>query len=79
LQQWQSSAKSPLNLNPVEALLGTNALKLNEGLRKAESSLAIQLRTGINGMDTIFVQAKVHSIFSTLYSCGRGCPTKNHV
>jgi hypothetical protein len=46
LQQWQSSAKSPPNLDLVEAPPGTDVLKLHEGLRKAESSLAIQLRRG---------------------------------
>ncbi len=51
LRQWQSAARSPPNPDLVEASLGTNVLKLHEGLRKAESSLAIQLRTGINGLD----------------------------
>ncbi len=35
----------------VEAPPGTAILKLYEGLRKAESSLAIQLRLGTNGLD----------------------------
>jgi hypothetical protein len=37
LQQLQSSAKSPLNPDLVVAPLGTDVLKLYEGLRKAES------------------------------------------
>jgi hypothetical protein len=57
LLQWQSSAKSPLNPDLVEVLPGTDVLKLHEGLRKAESSLAIQLRMGINGLDAVFFQA----------------------
>jgi hypothetical protein len=64
LQQWQSSAKSPPNLNLVEAPLGTNVLKLHEGLRKAESLLAIQLRTGTNGLDAFLFQARVPSVSS---------------
>jgi hypothetical protein len=51
LQQWQSSAKSPPNPDLVEAPLETDDLKLHEGLWKAESSLAIQLRMGTNGLD----------------------------
>jgi hypothetical protein len=35
----------------VEAPPGIDVLKLHEGLRKAENSLAIQLRMGINGLD----------------------------
>jgi hypothetical protein len=51
LQQWQSSAKSPPNYNLVKTPPGTVVLKLYKGLRKAESSLAIQLGTGTNGLD----------------------------
>jgi hypothetical protein len=40
----------------VEAFLGTNVPKLHEGLRKAESLLAIQLRTGTNGLDAFLFQ-----------------------
>jgi hypothetical protein len=45
LQQWQYSAKSSPNPDLVQAPPGTDVLKLHEGLQKAESSLAIQLRT----------------------------------
>jgi hypothetical protein len=62
LQQWQSSAKSPPNPDLVEAPPGTDVLKLHEGLRKAESSLAIQLRTGTNGLDAFLFQARVPSV-----------------
>ncbi len=51
LQQWQSSAKSLPNPDLAEAPPGTNVLKLHKGLRMAESSLAILLRTGTNGLD----------------------------
>ncbi len=71
LQQWQSSAKSPPNPNLVEAPLGTNVLKLQEGLRKAESLLAIQLRTGLNGLDAFLFQARVPSVSLPICSCGR--------
>jgi hypothetical protein len=63
----------------VEALPGTDVLKLHEGLRKAESSLAIQLRTGINGLDTLLFQARVPSVSSPLCSCGRGQQTAKYV
>ncbi len=58
---------------------GTDILKLHEGLRKAESSLASQLRTGTNGLDAFFFQARVPSVSSPLCSCGRGRQTAKHV
>ncbi len=79
LQQWQSSAKSSPNPDLVEAPPGTDVLKLHEGLRKAESSLGIQLRTGTNGLDTFLFQARVPSVPSPLCSCGRGRQTARHV
>jgi hypothetical protein len=54
-------------------------LKLYEGLWKAESSLAIQLRTGTNGLVAFFFQAKVPSASSLLYSCGRRWQMAKHV
>jgi hypothetical protein len=63
----------------VEAAPGTDVLKLHEELRKAESSLAIQLRTGINGLDAFFFQARVSSVSSPLCSCGQGRQTAKHV
>jgi hypothetical protein len=60
----------------VEAPPGTDVLKLHEGLRKAESLLAIQLRTGTNGLDAFLFQARVPS---PLCSCGRGWQTAKHV
>ncbi len=79
LQQWQSSAKSPLNPDLVKAPPGTDVLKLHEGLRKAESSLAIQLRTGPNGLDAFLFQARVPSVLSPLCSCCRGQQTARHI
>ncbi len=79
LQKWQSSAKSLLNRDLVEAPLGTDILKLHKGLRKAESSLAIQLRTGTNGLDAFLYQARVPSVSSPLCSCRRWRQTAKHV
>jgi hypothetical protein len=79
LQQWQSSAKTRLNRDLVQAPSGTDVLKLHEGLRKAESSLAIQLRTGLNGLYTFLYQARVPSVLSPLCSCGQGQQTAKHV
>jgi hypothetical protein len=64
LQQWQSSARSLPNPDLVKAPPKTNVLKLQEGLRKAESSPVIQLRTGINGLDAFLFQARVPSVSS---------------
>ncbi len=46
---------TPIWLRPP----GTNVLKLHEGLVKAESSLAIQLRTGTNGLDAFLFKVRV--------------------
>jgi hypothetical protein len=54
-------------------------MKLHEGLRKAESLLAIQLRMGTNGLDAFLFQAKVISVSSPLCSGGRGRQTAKHV
>jgi hypothetical protein len=51
LQQWQSLAQNPPNLNFVEAFPENDKLKHHERLRKAESLLAIQLGLGTNGQD----------------------------
>jgi hypothetical protein len=56
----------------VEGPTGTNVSKLFEELWKAESLLAIQLKTGINGLDALLFQAKVQSVSSPVCSCGRG-------
>jgi hypothetical protein len=56
-----------------------DVLKFHEGLRKAESSLAIQLRTGRNGLDAFLFQARVPSVPSPICSCGRGRQTAKHV
>jgi hypothetical protein len=54
-------------------------LKLHEGLWKAESLLAIQLRTGTNGLDAFLFQARVPSVPSPICSCGRVRQTAKHV
>jgi hypothetical protein len=41
LQQWQISAKCPLNPDLVKASMGTDVLKLHRGLRKTETLLTI--------------------------------------
>jgi hypothetical protein len=63
----------------VEAPLGTDVLKLHEGLRKTESSLAIQLRMGTDGLDAFIFQARVLSVHSPLHSCGRGLQAAKHI
>jgi hypothetical protein len=63
----------------VEAPPGIDVLKLHEGLRKAESSLAVDLKTGTNGLDAFIVQARVPSVPSPLCSCGKGRQMVKHV
>jgi hypothetical protein len=59
--------------------LGTDVLKLHEGLRKAEILLAIQLRKGINSLDAFLFKARVLSVSFPLFSCCRGQQTAKHV
>jgi hypothetical protein len=56
-----------------------DVLKLHVVLRKAESLLAIQLRTGTNGLNSFLFQARVPSVPSPLCSCGRGRQTARHI
>ncbi len=79
LRQWQFSAWSPLNPDLVQAPPGTDMIKLHEGLRKAESSFAIQLRMWRNGLDIFLFQARVPSMSSPLCICGRWWQIANHV
>ncbi len=46
---------------------------------KAESSLAIHLRTGFNSLNPFLFQAGVLSLLSPLCSCSRGRQTAKHV
>jgi hypothetical protein len=64
----------------VKAPPGTDVLKkLHEGIKKAESLLAIQLIMGTNGLDAFLFQARVPSVSSPLRSRGRGQQTAKHV
>ncbi len=54
-------------------------LKLHEGVRKAESSLAIQLRTGTNCLDAFLFKDRVTFVSSQIYSCGRGRQMATHI
>jgi hypothetical protein len=72
-------SQKPPNPNLVEAPPGKDFMRLHEGLRKAESSLAIQLRTGMNGLDAFLFQARVLSVLSPLCSCGKEWQTAKHV
>jgi hypothetical protein len=54
-------------------------MKLHEGLRKAGSLVAIQLRTGTNGLDAFLFQARDLSVSSPLCICGRGQQMAKHV
>ncbi len=79
LQQWQASAPHPANPTSIEAPPGTDVLVLHQHLRKPESSLAVQLRTGKNGFNAFLYQARVPTVPSPLCSCGRGSQTAKHI
>jgi hypothetical protein len=79
LQQWQASAPHPANPDSIEAPPGTDIVTLHQHLRKPESSLAVQLRTGKNGLNAFLYQAHVPTVSSPLCSCGRGQQTAKHI
>jgi hypothetical protein len=54
-------------------------LELHEGLRKAESLLAVKLRTKTYGLDGYLYQARVFPVPSPLNCRGRGCQTVKRV
>jgi hypothetical protein len=76
---WQASAPSPAPLTSIEAPPGTEVLALHQLLRKPESALALQLRTGKNGFNAFLYQARVPSLLSPLCSCGFGHQTAKHI
>jgi hypothetical protein len=62
----------------VAAPLGTNVLKLHEGLMKVKSSLTIWLRTGVNNLNAFIFQTKATSVSSPLCSCDRRWQTAKY-
>ncbi len=56
---WQASAKSPAPSTSIEAPPSTDVLALHQLLRKPQTALAVQLRTGKNGFNAFLYQARV--------------------
>src|SRR4029077_4460543 len=54
-------------------------LKLHKGLRKAESSLLVQMRTGKIGLRAFLFERQVPDIASPICVCGDGRETATHV
>ncbi len=76
---WQASAKSPAPSTSIEAPPSTDVLALHQLLRKPETALAVQLRTGKNGFNAFLYQARVPTVLSPLCSCGFGHQTAKHI
>ncbi len=76
---WQASAPSPASPTSIEAPPSTDVLALHQLLRKPETALAVQLRTGKNGFNAFLYQARVPSVLSPLCSCGFGHQTAKHI
>jgi hypothetical protein len=62
-----------------QLVLYPRVLGAEDGLRKAESLLAMQLRTRKNGLDAFLFQARVPSVPSPLCSCGGVQQMAKHV
>jgi hypothetical protein len=76
---WQASAKSPAPSTSIEAPPSIDVLALHQLLRKPETALAVQLRTGKNGFNAFLYPARVPSLLSPLCSCGLGHQTAKHI
>ena len=54
-------------------------LKLHDGLRKAESFLFIQMRTGKIGLRAFLFERRVPDVMTPVCACGDGRETARHV
>jgi len=62
-----------------QAIFGPKALKKHQGLRKHESSVLTQIRTGRIGLRAFLFQARVPDIVTPLCRCGNEPETPAHV
>ena len=62
-----------------EGLLIENRLDYHSRLRKAESSIAIQLRSGKNGFNHFLYKMKVPGVYSARCSCGQTKQDTKHI
>ena len=83
-KQWQSRWESykSQKLNPSVSIttdLNSKRLHIHEGLAKAESSLATQIRTGKIGLADFLYRRRVPSVTSPACPCGWYRQTAKHV
>jgi hypothetical protein len=64
----------PVNTTPTKQVL-----ELHKGLRKAESALLAQARTGRIGLAKFFYSCRVPSIVTAQCQCGAGKETARHM
>ena len=62
-----------------QAILGPKALRKHQGLRKHESSVLTQIRTGKIGLRAFLFQARVPDVATPLCRCGNEPETPTHV
>jgi hypothetical protein len=77
-RRWQANTK-PDTWDRVLRPPDPKVLKLHLGLRKAESSVLIQSRTGCIGLAHFLYRVQVPGIESSLCSCTNGIETPRHV
>jgi hypothetical protein len=75
----QTSVKSPAPSNSIEAPPSTDILVLHQHLQKLVTAFTVRLRTGKNGFNAFFYQARVPSVLSQLYSSGFGHQVAKHI
>jgi hypothetical protein len=76
LQRWESARRS---LKAIEEKPSKALIARHKGLRKAESSIIIQARSGRIGLAGFLHRARVPGYESPNCSCGQGQETPKHI
>ena len=75
-QRWDLAKRS---LKAIEEKPSKTLIKRHKGLRKAESAIIIQARSGRIGFASFLHEARVPGYESPICSCGQGHETPRHI
>lgn len=80
-EKWIAHCNQPHRSPPAirEAAARTSGPKLHEGLAKAESALAIQIRTEVIGLANFLFKMRVPGVASPACGCGYHRQTAKHI
>lgn len=79
--KWEAHCAQPHRCLPAirQLTTRTSSLKLHEGLAKAESALAVQIRTEVIGLASFLFRMRVPGVTSPACNCGYHRQTAKHV